>query len=78
MFEAARASEGAKLRIGLPVALGECHGVVVRYYDVGMAADGDLDGEEMNLARTEGPVSPPLECSSAADVLSFIKESRPR
>ena len=35
-----------KLWIGLPVALRECHGVVVWYYDVDMAADEDLDEEE--------------------------------
>ena len=69
---------GQGLRIGLLVALGECHGVVVWYYDVDMAADEDLDEEEMDLARTEGPDLPPLECPSAAEVQSSIKESRPR
>ena len=43
-----------------------------------MAADGDLDEEEMNLARTEGLDLAPLECSSAAEVQSWIKESRLR
>ena len=52
--------------------------VVVWYCDVDMAADGDLDEEEMDLARTEGPDLPPLGCSSAAKVQSSIKESRPR
>ena len=40
--------KGQKLRIGLLVALGECHGVVVWYCDVDMAADEDLDEEEVN------------------------------
>lgn len=52
--------------------------VVVWYYDVDMAADEDLDEEEMNLARTEGLDLAPLECSSAAEVQSWIKESRLR
>ena len=34
------------------------------------AADEDLDEEEMDLVRTEGPDLPPLECSSAAEVQS--------
>ena len=42
------------------------------------AADEDLDEEEMDLVRTEGPDLPPLECSSAAEVQSSIEESRPR
>ena len=42
------------------------------------AADEDLDEEEMDLVRTEGPDLSPLECSSAAEVESFIYESRPR
>jgi hypothetical protein len=50
--------------------------VVVWYYDVDMAADGDLDEEEMNLSRTEGLDLAPLECSSAAEVQRWIKESR--
>ena len=73
-----RAPEGERLRTGLPVALGECHGVVVWYCDVDMAADEDLDEEEMDLVRTEGPDLPPLECSSAVEVQSFTRESRPR
>ena len=36
------------------------------------AADEDLDEEEMDLVRTEGPDLSPLECSSAAEVQSFI------
>ena len=36
------------------------------------AADEDLDEEEMDLVRTEGPGLSPLECSSAAEVQSFI------
>ena len=31
------------------------------------AADEDLDEEEMDLVRTEGPDLSPLECSSAAE-----------
>ena len=50
--------------------------VVVWYYDVDMAADGDLDEEEMNLARTEGLDLAPLECSSVAEVQRWIKEPR--
>ena len=50
--------------------------MVVWYYDVDMAADGDLDEEEMNLARTEGLDLAPLECSSVAEVQRWIKESR--
>ena len=42
------------------------------------AADEDLDEEEMDLVRTEGPDLSPLECSSAAEVQSSIEESRPR
>ena len=37
------------------IALGECHGVAVWYYDADMAADEDLDEEDMDLARTGGP-----------------------
>ena len=54
----------------------ELEEVVVWYYDVDMAADGDLDEEEMNLARTEGLDLAPLECSSVAEVQRWIKESR--
>ena len=52
--------------------------VVVWYYDVDMAKDEDLSEEEMNLARTEGLGLAPLECSSAAEVQSWIKTSRSR
>ena len=38
-----------------------------------LAADEDLDEEEMGLVRTEGPDLSPLECSSAAEVQSLIK-----
>ena len=50
--------------------------VAVWYCDVDMAADGDLDEEEMDLARTEGLDLAPLECSSAAEVQRWMKESR--
>jgi len=50
-------------------------GVVVWHCDVDMAGE-DLDEEEMDLARTEGLGLAPLECSSAAEVQSWIKESR--
>jgi len=36
------------------------------------AADEDLDEEEMDLVRTEGPDLSPLGCSSAAEVQSSI------
>ena len=36
------------------------------------AADEDLDEEEMDIVRTEGLGLSPLECSSAAEVKSFI------
>ena len=52
--------------------------MVVWYYDVDMAADEDLDEEEMGPARTEGPGFSPLGRSSVAEVQSLIKESRPR
>ena len=51
--------------------------MVVWYCDVDMAADEALDEEEMDLARTEGPDLAPLGCSSAMEVQSFTKESRP-
>ena len=46
------------------------------YYDADMAADENLDEEEINLTRTGGLDLAPLECSSAAEVQSWIKESR--
>ena len=42
------------------------------YCVVDMAADEDLDEEEMDLVRTEGPGLAPLGCSSAAEVQSSI------
>ena len=45
--------------------------VVVWYYDVGMAAEGDLD-----LARTEGFDLGSLECSSVREVKSWISAAR--
>ena len=42
------------------------------------AADEDLDEEEINIVRTEGPDLSPLGCYSAAEVQSSIEESRPR
>ena len=43
-----------------------------------MAADEDLDEEEMDLVRTEGPDLPPLEYSSPTKVQSFINSLRSR
>jgi hypothetical protein len=56
----------------------DLEGVAVWYCDVDMAADGDLDGEDMNHVRIEGLDFAPLECPSAAEVQSWIKESRLR
>ena len=50
--------------------------VVVWYYDVEMAADGDLSEDEMDLARTEGLDLRPLECSSATEVKGWIRAAR--
>ena len=50
--------------------------VVVWYYDVEMAADGDLSEDEMDLARTEGLDLGPLECSSVTDVKGWIRAAR--
>ena len=52
--------------------------VVVWYYDVAMAADGELTEEEMNLARTGGLDLAPLECSSLKEVKGWIKATRRR
>ena len=43
-----------------------------------MAADEDLDEEEMDLVRTEGPDLPPLEYSSPTKVQSFTNSLRSR
>jgi len=51
-------------------------GVVVWYYDVEMAADGDLSEDEMDLARTEGLNLGPLECSSLTEVKGWIRAAR--
>ena len=50
--------------------------VVVWYYDVEMAADGDLSEDEMDLARTEGLDLGPLECSSVTEVKGWIRAAR--
>ena len=50
--------------------------VVVWYYDVEMAADGDLSEDEMDLARTEGLDLGPLECSSVTEVKGWIRPAR--
>ena len=52
----------------LDAALGE---VVVWYYDVAMATEGELTENELDLSRKEGP-----ECSSVKEVKSWIKASR--
>ena len=50
--------------------------VVVWYYDVAMAADLELDEDEMNLARKTGVDLAPLECSSTCEVRRWIKASK--
>ena len=50
--------------------------VVVWYYDVEMAADGDLSEGEMDLARTEGLDLGPLECSGVTEVKGWIWAAR--
>ena len=52
--------------------------MVVWYYDVDMAADEDLEEEEMDLARTEVPDLSHLGYPSAAEGQGLFKESRPR
>ena len=48
--------------------------MVVWYYDVAMAADLELDEDEMNLARKTGVDLAPLECcSSNCEVRRWIK-----
>ena len=67
-------SSGSGCRLLLESAMGRFCGTATST----SAAGEDLDEEEMDLVRTEGPDLPPLECSSAAEVQSLIKESRPR
>ena len=50
--------------------------VVVWYYDVGMAAEGDLTEDDLDLARTEGFDLGPLECSSVKEVKFWINAAR--
>jgi hypothetical protein len=53
----------------------ELEQVVVWYYDVAMAADLEIDENEMTLARKTGVDLAPLECSSTSEVRRWIKES---
>ena len=50
--------------------------VVVWYYDVGMAAEGELTEDDLDLARTEGFDLGPLECSSVKEVKFWINAAR--
>ena len=50
--------------------------VVVWYYDVGMAAEGELTEDDLDLARTEGFDLGSLECSSVREVKSWINAAR--
>jgi hypothetical protein len=49
--------------------------VVVWYYDVAMAADLELDEDEINIARKTGVALAPLECPSTCEVRRWIKPS---
>ena len=69
----ARASEGVKkIGSGCRLLLGNAMGRLCGTTTSTSAADEDLDEEEVDLVRTEGPDLPPLGCSSAAEVPSFI------
>ena len=50
--------------------------VVVWYYDVVMAEEGEFSEDDMDLARTEGLDLAPLECSSVAEVKKWIGAAR--
>ena len=65
-----RRSKG--FRSGCRLLLGSTMGWLCGTTTSTSAADEDLDEEEMDLVRTEGPDLSPLECSSAAKVQSFI------
>ena len=65
-----RRSKG--FRSGCRLLLGSTMGWLCGTTTSTSAADEDLDEEEMDLVRTEGPDLPPLECSSAAEVQSSI------
>jgi hypothetical protein len=54
----------------------ELEQVVVWYYDVAMAADLELDEDEMNLARKTRIDLVTLECSSTCEVRRWIKASK--
>ena len=59
-------------RSGCRLLLGSAMGWLCGTTTSTSAADEDLDEEEMDLVRTEGPDLSPLECSSAAEVQSSI------
>ena len=46
------------------------------YYDVAMAAEGELTEDELDLARKEGFDLGPFECPSVKEVKSWIKAAR--
>ena len=46
------------------------------YYDVEMAEEGQLSGDDMHPARTQGLDLGPLECSSISEVKARIKAAR--
>jgi len=50
--------------------------VVVWYYDVDMAEEGQFSEVDLDLARTEGLDLAPLECSSVTEVRAWIRAVR--
>jgi len=50
--------------------------VVVWYYDVDMAEEGQFSEGDLDLARTEGLDLAPLECSGVTEVRAWIKAAR--
>ena len=63
---------GKGFRSGCRLLLGSTMGWLSGTTTSASAADEDLDEEEMDLVRTEGPDLSPLGCSSAAEVQSSI------
>ena len=55
---------------------GELEEVVVWYYDVEMAEEGQLSEDDMHLARTQGLDLAPLEFSGISEVKAWIKAAR--
>ena len=64
--------EGRGFRSGCRLLLGSAMEWLCGTTTSTSAADEDLDEEEMDLVRTEGPGLSPLECSSTAEVRGFI------